>query len=161
MKPIVKKILVAISGSNSSINASKYAIMLAKTFKWELVALYVIDTSTIKELLLSKIFIEEESDDFEKNLEANGKRYLDYVEELAKNKSVKVKKVLKRGGIASMIMETSTDEDCDLIIMGGWEVNRSKRDLISKAHMDLLMDSKKSVLIVKEEEVENLYKKFR
>lgn len=160
MKPIVKKILVAISGSNSSINAAKYAIMLAKTFKWELSVVYVIDTTTLKELLLSKIFIEEESNEYEKNLEANGVRYLSYVEELAKKKSIKINKILKRGSIASMIMEASEDEDADLIILGGWEVDRSKRDLISKAHMDLLMDSKKSVLIMKEEEIENMFKKF-
>lgn len=161
MKPIVNNIIVAISGSNSSINAAKYAIMLAKTFKWKLSVIYVIDTSTLKELLLSKIFIEEESDEFEKSLETNGKRYLDYVEELAKSKSVKVNKILKSGGIASAILEACDETSSDLIVLGGWEVDRAKRDLISKSHMDLLADSKKSVLIVKEENVETMFKKFR
>lgn len=160
MKPLVKKILVAVSGSTSSLNAAKYAIMLAKTFKFDLYVVYVIDTSTLNELLLSKIFIQEESLEYEKSLEANGERYLNYVEELAKSKGVKIEKVLKRGNISSKILETVEEEDIDLIILGGWEINRSKRDLISRSHMEVLMGARKPVLIVKEEDIENIFKRF-
>jgi nucleotide-binding universal stress UspA family protein len=160
MKQIVKKLLVAVSGSDSSINAAKYSIMLAKTFKFEIVLVYVVDTFTLKELLLSKIFIEEESREFEKNMVANGDRYLAYVEDLAAGKGVKVEKKLKTGNIAAMILETSEEVDADMIILGGWDVNRSKRDLVSKSHMEVLLDSKHPVLIVKEEEIESFFKKF-
>lgn len=160
MSAIINNILVAISGSDSSINGAKYAIMLAKTFKWDLSVVYVIDTSTLKELLISKIFIEEESSEFEHNLEANGNRYLDYIEELARNKGVKVKKILKRGGIATMILEAAEEADADLIVLGAWQQNKSKRELITKSHMDILFDSKKSVLIVKEQEIETMFKRF-
>lgn len=159
MTPI-KKILVAISGSESSVNGAKYAIMFAKTYKAELNIVYVIDTSTIKDLLISKIFIEEESMEFEQNLEANGKRYLDYIEELAKSKDVKVNKILKRGSIVSMIMETADEINSELIIVGGWQQNKSRRDLITKAQLDLLMDSKRSILIVKDENIEANFKRF-
>jgi nucleotide-binding universal stress UspA family protein len=160
MSAIINNILVAISGSDSSINGAKYAIMLAKTFKWNLSVVYVIDTSTLKELLISKIFIEEESSEFEQNLEANGNRYLDYIEELAKSKGVKVKKILKRGGIATMILEAAEEADADLIVLGAWQQNKSKRELITKSHMDILFDSKKSVIIVKEQEIDMLFKRF-
>ena len=160
MKELVKNILVAISGSESSLNAAKYSIMLAKDFKINLSVVYVVDTHTLKDLMLSKIFIEEESTEYEKNMLANGNRYLAYVEELAKSKGVKINKILKTGSIATMILETSEEQQIDLIILGGWEVNRSKRDLVSKSHMEVLMDSKKPVLIVKEEEVETIFKKF-
>ena len=160
MKPLVKKILVAISGSDSSINGAKYAIMLAKNFSWELSIVTIIDTSTLKELLISKIFIEEESTQFESNLETNATRYLDYVEELAKSKGVKINKILKKGSIATMILETAEEETADLIILGAWQRNRSKRDLITRAHMDILTDSKTPVLIVKDEEIETKFKKF-
>lgn len=161
MKPLLKKIQVAISGSESSINGAKYAIMLAKTYKLELSVVYIVDTSTLKELLISKIFIEEESVDFEKNLEANGRRYLDYIEELAKSKGVKVKKILKHGGVATMLLEAAEDENVDMLVMGAWEVNRSKRSLITRAHMDLLMDAKVPVLVVKEEDIEMMFKRFK
>jgi nucleotide-binding universal stress UspA family protein len=119
-----------------------------------------VDTYTLKELLLSKIFIEEESREFEKNMIANGERYLAYVEDLAGEKGVKVEKVLKTGNIAAMILEASDEVDSDMIVLGGWELNRSKRDLVSKSHMEVLLDSKHPVLIVKEEEIESFFKKF-
>ncbi|HOV14460.1 MAG TPA: universal stress protein [Spirochaetota bacterium] len=158
MKQIVKKILVAVSGSDSSINASKYAILFSKSLGVELVAVYVVDTQSLRDLIATKIFIEEESNEYEKNMVANGNRYLSYVEDLAKSKSLSVKKILKKGNI--MILETSIEEKVDLIILGGWEINRSKRDLISKSHMDIMMDSKVPVLIAKEEDIENMFKKF-
>ena len=160
MKPLIKKILVAISGSDSSINAAKYSIMLAKTFKYDLNILFVIDTSTLNELLISKIFIQEESLEYEKNLESNGHRYLNYVDELAKSKGVKINKIVKSGAVSTKILETAEEEDVDLIIMGGWELNRSKRDLITRAHMEVMMDAKKPVLIVKEEDIEIMFKRF-
>lgn len=160
MKQIIKKILVAVSGSDSSINASKYAIILSKTFGFELVAVYVVDTQTLKDLISTKIFIQDESSEYEKGLVSNGNRYLAYIEELAKSKGVKVKKILKNGNIASSILEASIEEDVDLIVLGGWEVNRSKRDLISRAHMEIMMDSKIPVLVSKEEDIENLFRKL-
>jgi len=160
MKQIVKKILVAVSGSDSSINASKYAILFSKSLGVELDDVYVVDTQSLRDLIATKIFIEEESNEYEKNMVANGNRYLSYVEDLAKSKSLSVKKILKKGNIASMILETSIEEKVDLIILGGWEINRSKRDLISKSHMDIMMDSKVPVLIAKEEDIENMFKKF-
>jgi nucleotide-binding universal stress UspA family protein len=160
MASVIKKMLVAISGSESSINGAKYAIMLAKNYKWELSVLYVIDTSTLKELLLSKIFVEEESKDLEMNLEANGNRYLDYVEELARSKGVKIKKILKRGAVSTMILETAAQEEVNLILLGAWEVNRQKRDLISRQHIDILMDSKIPILVVKEQDIEMMFRRF-
>jgi len=161
MRPFIKKVLVAISGSDSSINGAKYAIMYAKTYNLDLSVVYVVDTSTLKELLISKIFIEEESSEFESNLEANGNRYLDYIEELARSKNVKINKILKRGGVVNMIIEAAEETDADLIILGAWQKNRSKRDLVTRSHLDLLMDAKKSVLIVKEEEIEAIFNRFR
>jgi nucleotide-binding universal stress UspA family protein len=160
MKALINNIGVAISGSDSSINAAKYAIMLAKNYKLELYVIYVVDTQTIRELMLTKIFIEEESREFEKNLYANGDRYLAFVEELAKSKGVKIHKILKTGSIASMILEAADEENLDMLLLGGWEINRSKRDLISKSHMEILMDAKIPVMVVKEEEIEQMFKKY-
>ena len=72
----------------------------------------------------------------------------------------KIEKILKRGHISTKILETAEEQDIDLIILGGWDINRSKRDLISRSHMDMIMDAKKPVLIVKEEDIENMFKRF-
>ena len=83
MKPLISNIVTGITGSNASILAAKYAIVLAKLYRCRLTAVYVVDTATIKQLALTKIFIQEESIEYEKSLEANGERYLSFVEELA------------------------------------------------------------------------------
>ena len=160
MKFGYKKIMVAISGSDSSINASKYAIMMAKTYKLELSAIYVVDTATLKELLVSKIFVEDESIEYEKNLELNGKRYLDYVEELAQSKGVKIKKILKHGVIHSKLLETLDEVKPDLILLGGWEESRNKRDLIHRAHINVLRDAECSVLVIKDHNLNEIFKRF-
>ena len=57
--------------------------------------MYVVDTATLRELLLSKIFVEDESAEYEKSLEENGRSYLNYVEELAQEEGREVEKVLR------------------------------------------------------------------
>jgi len=90
MRELLRTIVVAVSGSEASIGAAKYAIAMARSYRLRVLAVYVVDTATLRELLLSRIFIEEESADYEKSLEQNGHRYLNYVEELAAKKGVEV-----------------------------------------------------------------------
>lgn len=160
MKNLVNNVLVAISGSDASINAGKYAIMFSKIYKCKLTAIYVVDTATLKELLISKIFVEDESVEYEKSLEENGHRYLNFIEELALKKGIKLDKLLKRGSIYGEVLKTSDEINADLIILGGWEQNRNIRDLISHSHKEILMNAKASVLVVKEQNVEKLFKQI-
>ena len=160
MKNVLNKILVAISGSDTSINAAKYGIMLAKSQKLELNVIYVVDTSTIQDLVMSKIFIQEESAEYENNLRENGKRYLTYAEELAQSKGVKIVKHLKSGAISTQILDTAEEIGADMILLGSWEINRSRRDLMSRFHTDIIMDAKMPVLIVKDNVVEGQFNRF-
>jgi nucleotide-binding universal stress UspA family protein len=92
MKPLISNIVVVITGSDASILAAKYAIVMAKTYHCKLTAVYVVDIATIRQLTLSKIFIQEESTEYERSLEANGERYLSFVEELARAKGVRIER---------------------------------------------------------------------
>ena len=95
MKPMFQTVVIAVSGSEASVNAARYAIVLAKQYRCRLVAINVVDTATLKELLLSRIFVEDESFEYEHSLEENGQRYLNYIEELAARKGVAVEKVMR------------------------------------------------------------------
>ena len=159
IKPLFSNILVAITGSDASISAAKYAILMAKQYRCRLIAVYVVDTATIRQLHLSKIFIKEESLEYEQSLEANGERYLSFTEELAKAKGVKIDRELRRGAVYSEILKTAEDKKVDLIILGGWERNQSAQDIISNAHREIMMNAKCSVLLVKEPTIDQLYKK--
>jgi len=158
MKPLIQKILVAISGSDASINAAKYAIVLAKQYHCSLTVVYVVDTATLQELVITKIFVEDERMDYEKNLLANGDRYLAYAKDLAGQKGVKVETVLRKGAIYTEILRESESRDVDLILLGGWERERKERDIISEAHREVLLNARCSVLVVKEQDIEPIFK---
>jgi nucleotide-binding universal stress UspA family protein len=50
MKPLFQTVVVAVSGSEASVSAAKYAIVFAKQYRCRLVAVNVVDTATLKEL---------------------------------------------------------------------------------------------------------------
>jgi nucleotide-binding universal stress UspA family protein len=158
MKPLISNILTAVTGSDASIMAAKYAIIMAKTYHCQLTAVYVIDTATIRQLTLSKIFIQEESSEYEQSLEANGQRYLSFVEELAQAKGIKIKKEILRGAVYTEILAAAEKTNADLIVMGGWERDRNARDIIGQAHREIMINAKCSVLLVKEPNIDQLYK---
>lgn len=158
IKPLFSNIVVAISGSDASIHAAKYAIIMAKLYRCRLTAVYVVDTATIRQLTLSKIFVQEESLEYEKSLEANGERYLSFVEELARAKGVKIERDLRRGAIYTEILAATDERKADLIVLGGWEKDRNSRDIISHSHREIMVSARCSVFIVKEPNIDQLYK---
>jgi len=160
MKELLQTVVVAVSGSEASINAAKYAIALAKGYRSRILAVYVVDTATLRELIFSRIFIEEESAEYEKSLEQNGHRYLNYVEELASKKGVRVEKILRRGTISTEIVEVAEDNRAGLILLGGFEDKGILRDALSRQHREIMKNARCSILVVKEPEMDALFKKL-
>jgi nucleotide-binding universal stress UspA family protein len=158
MKPLISNIVTVITGSDASILAAKYAIVMSKIYRCRLTALYVVDTATIRQLTLSKIFIQEESQEYERSLEANGERYLSFVEELARAKGVKIERDIRKGAVYTEVLAAADEKKADLIVLGGWEKDRSARDIISHAHREIMVNAKCSVFIVKEPAIDQIYK---
>jgi len=158
IKPLFTNIVVAVNGSDASILAAKYAIVMAKAYNCVLNAVYVVDKATIRQLTLSKIVVPEESQDYESSLEANGKRYLSYVEELAKAKGVTVEREIRKGVVYTEILAAADENNADLIILGGWEKDRKPDDIISSSHRYIMTNAKCSVLLVKEPKIDLIYK---
>ena len=159
IKPLFSNIVVAINGSDASTLAAKYAIVMAKAYHSDLSAVYVVDTATIKQLTLHKIFIQEESQEYESSLNANGERYLSFVEELARAKGVKIDREIRQGAVYTEILAVAEEKKADLIILGGWEKDRSSRDIFSHSHRETMINAKCSVLLVKEPGIEQIYKR--
>ena len=157
-QPLFTNIVVAISGSDASILAAKFAIVTAKIYHCHLSAVYVVDTATIRQLMISKIFIQEESQEYEKSLEENGERYLSFVEELALAKGVKIDKLLRRGAVYTEVLAVADEKKADLIILGGWEKDRNPRDIFSHSHREIMINAKCSVLLAKEPGIDQIYK---
>ncbi|MDR3129914.1 MAG: universal stress protein [Treponema sp.] len=157
-RPIFSHIIAAVTGSDASIIAAKYAIVMAKQYRCRLSAVYVVDTATIRQLTLSKIFIQEESQEYERSLEANGDRYLSFVEELARAKGIKIERDIRRGAVYTEIIQAAGERKADLIVLGGWEKDRNARDIISNSYREIMVNAKCSVLLVKEPSVDQIYK---
>jgi nucleotide-binding universal stress UspA family protein len=158
MKPLISNIVAVITGSDASILAAKYAIVMSKLYRCRLTALYVVDTATIRQLTLSKIFIQEESQEYERSLEANGERYLSFVEELARAKGVKIEREIRKGAVYTEVLAAADEKKADLIVLGGWEKDRSARDIISHAHREIMVNAKCSVFLAKEPAIDQIYK---
>jgi nucleotide-binding universal stress UspA family protein len=158
VKSLFSNILVAISGSGASVSAAKYAIIMAKQYRCRLTAVYVVDTATLKQLTFNKIFIAEESAEYEQSLRVNGERYLSYIKDLAEAKGVRMETELREGAIPTQIAHAAEEINADLIILGGYEKGRASKDVISRAHMDILHVAKSTVLTVKDPNVDILYK---
>jgi nucleotide-binding universal stress UspA family protein len=158
MKPFISNIITGITGSDASISAAKYAIVMAKNYHCRLSMVYVVDTATIKQLMLSKIFVPEESAEYERSLEANGERYLSFMEELANAKGVKIEKEIRKGAVYTEILTAAEEHNADLIVMGGWEKDRSARDIIGHAHHEIMINAKCSVMVVKESNIDQIFK---
>jgi nucleotide-binding universal stress UspA family protein len=118
----------------------------------------VVDTATIRQLTLSKIFIQEESLEYEKSLEANGERYLSFVEELARAKGIKIEREIRQGAVYTEILAVADEKKADLIVMGGYEKDRNPRDIFSHAHREIMINAKCTVLLVKEPDIDHIYK---
>ncbi len=159
IKPLFQNVLVVVNGTEASINAIRYAVLMSKLYRCRVSAVYVVDTATIKQLTLNRIFIEEESRDYEKSLEDNGQRYLSYVDELGKAKGVKIETELRRGAIWSEVVSASEEKHADVILLGGYDKDvTDQKDLLSSSFRQILLNARCSVLIVKEKMIEQLYK---
>ena len=130
IKPIFQKVLVLINGSQASIHAAQYGMLMAKLYHCALKAVYVVDVATLKQLTLSKFFVAEESSEYESSLTADGNRYLSYVASLANAKGIKIQTELLRGGIWAETVKAADEFGANLILLGGIEKGCAVRTAI-------------------------------
>ncbi|MDR1747866.1 MAG: universal stress protein [Spirochaetaceae bacterium] len=159
IKPLFQNVLINVNSTEASIHAVQYGILMAKLYRCNLKAVYVVDTATLKQLTLNKFFVEEESNEYETNLLSDGAGYLKYVEELGKEKKVPIETEIRRGAIWSEVITAAEEKQAGLILLGGWERDLAdQRDVLSTSYRKILLNARCSVLIVKEKQIEQLYK---
>ena len=158
MEGPVKKILLFVDGSEGCIAAAQYAITLSKTMGAELWALYVVNVSLLKELVKAKIFVRIEEMDYEQDLEQDGKRYLNYISELARVKGVEIKTELIKGVVNREVVDRIGQWGIDLLVMGELEPVRSRTETYHDEAELIFRKAKCSVLVVKDiDQVERIY----
>ncbi|RLE11113.1 universal stress protein [Candidatus Aerophobetes bacterium] len=148
----VERIMVYIDGTEESIVAAQYAIVLAKTLDAELYALYIINIKALEELLRAKIFLKEEEYEYERDLREDAKRYLRHVEELGSRKSVDVKKISLEGSVYTELLNAVKEYGIDLLVLKELSHVRSRREEFYDESERAMRAVPCSVLIVKDEE---------
>jgi len=148
----IKKIMVYIDGTEQSVTAAQYAICLASFSGAELIAYYVINTRAIEDLLKARIFLQDEQNEYERDMEADSKRYLNYVNELAMKKGLSIIKKQGRGSVHREIANTVDQEGIDLLVVGELSRIRSRRDEFYDETERAIRMVNCSVLIVKDQD---------
>ena len=161
IKSLFQKIVVAYNGSKSSLHAVMYAILMAKCYKCQIKVVSIVDTATIRQLMLTKFVIQEEGDTFTDNLESDAKRNLDFAIGLAKSKGIKIETEMRKGAVWSEIIECASQFKADLILLGGENsssLSTVNHDIVSKQESEIIGSSQCSVLVVRQPNIEQLFK---
>jgi nucleotide-binding universal stress UspA family protein len=148
----IKKIMVYVDGTEQSITAAQYAICLASFSGAKLIACYVVNIRAMEDLLKARIFLQDEQLEYEHDMEADGERYLNYINELATKKGVSITKKQSRGNVHHEIVNTVKEEKVDLLIVGELSRIRSRRDEFYDETERAIRMVNCSVLIVKDED---------
>lgn len=147
-----RKILVYIDGTEQAVTAAQYAICLASDFRAELLALYVINTRAMEDLLKAQIFLQNEQAEYERDMEADAQRYLNYINELALKKGVTLLKHSARGSVHKEIERIVKEQGVDLLVIGELPRIRSRRDEFYDEAERAMRSVPCSVMIVKDED---------
>jgi len=147
-----KKILVYVDGTEPSITAAQYAICLASFYRADLIALYVVNTKAMEDLLKARIFLQDEQMEYEHDMEADAQRYLNYVNELALKKGVTIVPRSRRGSVHKEIVDLINEEEVDLLVIGELARIRSWRDEFYDETERAMRMAPCSVLIAKDED---------
>lgn len=158
IKSLFRKILMVVNGSEASIHAAQYGILMAKLYRCTLKAVYIVDTATLKQLTLSKFFVTEESSEYELSLTQDGNRYLEYVTNLAAAKDIVVETELRQGGVWSEIVSAADEFQANLILLGGIEKELGGDDSLQEAYRRVIENAGCSVMFIHEKQIEQLYK---
>jgi nucleotide-binding universal stress UspA family protein len=148
----IRKILVYIDGTEESITACQYAILLAKASGAELCGLYVVNTRALQDLVKARIFLKEEQLEYQRDIEADADRYLNHFRELASQKGMTVEAVKRSGNVHQEVKKLVEDMDIDLLVLGQLSQIRSRRDEFFNEAERAMRGVRCSVLIAKDDD---------
>lgn len=146
MNNLFSKILVAVDGSQNSMNAVKHALTLAKNSNASIVVVNVVDLSSIFRILPAKT---------KKQLTHLGKeesyRMLDMVKNMAKQNKMEVetKTIESSTSAGNTIIDYSKRRDIDLIVIGAGEKSRASKALLGSVASKIVTYASCPVLIVR------------
>ncbi len=157
----MNNIVVAVAGTAASLATAKYAVYLAKVLKVKLTGIYVVDEKTLKELLRSRIFVEVEAIQYERDLREQGELFLARFKKMAENKGVECDTHMLEGVVHEELIRKTVELGADLLVMGQPKERLSRVDAYYDEGEKILREAPCPVVLVRNtERVEQLFKEI-
>lgn len=142
-KATISKILVAIDGSDESMDAADQAISISKEYNAELYALHVIRADV-------DLFGPHETSEFMTNMRNEGEKYLNKVKLKANEKNIQIKtEFVSSMNISGGILDYAEENNFDLIVIGTKGRSGFKRLLLGSVASHVITYTHCPVLVVK------------
>jgi nucleotide-binding universal stress UspA family protein len=149
---LLADLLLVVDGAQPSVAAAHFAVALAAQTGSSITAVYVVDTATMDYLLQMRIFVKEEREEFERELDGTGRRYLDFVATLAARREVALEPVLGHGRFHQTILKEARTRAVSAIVIGGWRRSIMRKDATSVERQLILDQADCPVIVVKDDE---------
>ena len=157
----ILNIAVSLSGSAASLITAKYAIYLSKQLNAKLYAIYVVDDRSLHELLKTRIFVEIEAVEYERDLKDQGVNALERIKKMAEMKKVECETLLLKGVVHEEVVSKTKEFSVDLLVIGELKEIVSRREIFYDEGERIFRESPCPVVVVKNpEHVESLYKEL-
>ena len=145
-----RNILVYLDGSEESMTAAMYAILLASSSKARLHAVYVVNTKALGDLVRSRIFVDQERNEFLADLKKDASRHIRHAERLAASKDLQITTAALEGSPHKEILSYVKRNGIDLLVLGSVNAIRSRRDELTSENDRMLRTSPCPVLVVRD-----------
>jgi len=147
-KHAFRTVLLLAEGTDEGMQAARTAIQLAADEGGAIEIVSVVDTSTLRQLLTSRIFVEEEMQEYEHDLEASCRKQLDYVAGLTAKAKVRTNATLLKGACHSVVLQEQERSKADLLVMGAFRATTVRTDLMAREKQLILDEIPCPVLLV-------------
>ncbi len=148
----IRKALLVVDGSQPALDAAEFAVNFARQTNCCLCAAFVVDTATLNYLQQMHIFVSEERQELEEDLQRKGRRYLAAVQELGKKYDLQVETHICQGRFHQVILALARKLEVDLIITGGWKHEIKQKDSSSIERQFIMDLAECPVIVVKKAE---------
>ncbi len=143
----MKKILLAVDGSESCNKATNTTVDLAEQLNAEVTILTVLEKHMSYDSYTKDDF--EKVKDNKKNYEKHGEQIVTECANTFNNPNIKIEKVTKTGSPAEVICQVAEDNDFDLIVVADMGRNAVKKFLLGSTTEKVVRHATTSVLVVK------------
>ncbi|MBO8443898.1 MAG: universal stress protein [Spirochaetes bacterium] len=147
-----RRILVYLDGSEASLSAAMYSVLLAKASGADLHALYVVNTKALQDLVKARIFVSSERSEYLADLNKDAGRHIRHIEKLAKLKGVGVTGQIVEGLPSAQVVKYIKDHSVDLLVLGPVNMIRSRREELTSESDRMLRTAPCPVLVSRDDE---------